>query len=173
MDIEEIKKSIKQNKDNNRQVEQLVKKLVNECCKDLDDLMDAINRAVSDYDNPVSDKELDFFILNLPIRVYYAYEQSEMLGLAEDRAKQSKNNAYAEAYSSEEGTIVERKQYAERSTLNHQVVVSIYSRAAKQIRNKLDIANETLQSLKKVSTKRMNEYNAERMSFSRGVDTNV
>ena len=42
--------------------------------------------------------ELDFFILNLPVCVYYAYEQQELLGLSEDLAKQEKNTIYNNAY---------------------------------------------------------------------------
>ena len=39
------------------------------------------------------------------------------------------------------------------------LVISIYSRARKQIQNKLDLATEMLQSLKKVATRRISENN--------------
>ena len=64
---------------------------------------------------------------------------------------------------------LDKKQYAENAVKNQQVLVSIYNRAGKQIRNKLDIATELLQSLKKVSTRRMNERNMEVSSLSRSV----
>lgn len=165
IDVSYIKKSMNDYREANRAVERFVKSLVKECCSNLDDLMSKINAAVEDVDNPITDEELDYFILNLPIQVYHAYEKAELIGLAEDMAKQKKSAAYAEAYAADVGTIIERKQYAELAVKNHHVVVSIYNRAGKQVRAKLDMATEMLQSLKKVSTRRMAENALENSSF--------
>lgn len=169
IDMNSIRDNMNKYRENNRGIERMVKSLVKECCSDLDDMINRVNDAISDYQNPITDTELDFFILNLPVCVYYAYEQQELLGLSEDLAKQEKNTVYNNAYNLATGTIVDKKQYAENAVKNQQVLVSIYNRAGKQIRNKLDIATELLQSLKKVSTRRMNERNMEVSSLSRSV----
>lgn len=167
IDINFVKENISTYRETNRNIERIIKSLVKECCSDLDDLIRKINMAVQDLDNPITDEELDYFILNLPICVYYAYEQQEFLGISEDLAKQEKSNIYNDTYTNSVGTIVDKKQLAESATKNQQLLISIYARASKQIRNKLDIATELLQSLKKVSTRRMNERNMEMSSINR------
>lgn len=77
--------------------------------------------------------------------------------MREDIAKQEKLQRYNDSYSSYEGTAIERKQLAESDIVYDVLVISIYSRARKQIQNKLDLATEMLQSLKKVATRRISE----------------
>lgn len=167
IDVDFVKENINSYRETNRNIERIIKSLVRDCCSDLDNLIRKINIAIQDLDNPITDEELDYFILNLPVCVYYAYEQQELLGISEDLAKQEKTNIYSEAYNNAIGTIVDKKQFAESATKNQQLLISIYNRAGKQIRNKLDIATELLQSLKKVSTRRMNERTMENSSFSK------
>ena len=98
IDMNSIRDNMNKYREANRGIERMVKSLVKECCSDLDDMINRINNAISDYQNPITDTELDFFILNLPVCVYYAYEQQELLGLSEDLAKQEKNTIYNNAY---------------------------------------------------------------------------
>ena len=167
MDTDSIKDSIRNYQKSNREIESIVKNLVRTCCSSLDELVREVQNTVQDMQNPITDEELDFFILNLPIQMYFANEQLELLGLSEDLAKQEKTKKYNEAYSQESGTIADKKNYAESSIRKQQVVVSIYNRASKQIKTKIDIATELLQSLKKVSSRHMAERNIEMSGYKR------
>ena len=114
---------------NQRALTRHINSIVKECCGSLDNLMNTIRETIS---NPN-------VTLNLPALMYYAYEKQELVGMREDIAKQEKLQRYNDSYSSYEGTAIERKQLAESDIVYDVLVISIYSRARKQIQNKLDV----------------------------------
>ena len=142
---------------NQRALTRHINSIVKECCGSLDNLMNTIRETISNPNVTLTNEQLDYFILNLPALMYYAYEKQELVGMREDIAKQEKLQRYNDSYSSYEGTAIERKQLAESDIVYDVLVISIYSRARKQIQNKLDLATEMLQSLKKVATRRISE----------------
>lgn len=142
---------------NQRALTRHINSIVKECCGSLDNLMNTIRETISNPNVTLTNEQLDYFILNLPALMYYAYEKQELVGMREDIAKQEKLQRYNDSYSSYEGTAIERKQLAESDIVYDVLVISIYSRARKQIENKLDLATEMLQSLKKVATRRISE----------------
>lgn len=142
-----------------RYLTRFVNQVVREACGELDSLMSTIRTRIKDINNPITDMELEHFILNLPALMYYAYECQEAIGIREDLAKQEKIQKYNNSYMSNDGNMQERKQQAELDIITDSLVLNIYVRARRQIQNKLDTSTEMLQSLKKIDTRRISENN--------------
>lgn len=83
-----------------RYLTRFVNQVVREACGELDSLMSTIRTRIKDINNPITDMELEHFILNLPALMYYAYECQEAIGIREDLAKQEKTQKYNNSYMS-------------------------------------------------------------------------
>ena len=72
---------------NSRLIDEIVSKLVSDYCKPLDDYIKFIQRVLQDIEHPPSDLELDDFVMNLPVLLYFTGEGMESLGIKEDTSK--------------------------------------------------------------------------------------
>jgi len=153
--VRKLQKRIEANADI---IDSLVNRLVSEYCKQLDEYMAFIQSIVSDTKNPPTDKELDEFTLNIPVLLYFTGEAQEALGIKEDVAKAVKMELYNEIYNKSVGTIADKTAQAELLTQSEFITHVAYSRAYKKIKLRMEAANETLQSIKKVISRRMLEY---------------
>ena len=143
---------------NSRLIDEIVSKLVSDYCKPLDDYIKFIQRVLQDIEHPPSDLELDDFVMNLPVLLYFTGEGMESLGIKEDTSKAIKMELYNEIYNSYKGTIADKTAKAELATQSEYITNMAYSRAYKKIKLRLDIGNELLQSIKKVISRRTSEY---------------
>jgi hypothetical protein len=162
--VRQLQKRIDANSDI---VESIVNRLVSEYCKPLDDYMDFIRDILNDHNNPPTDRELDDFTLNIPVLLYFTGEAQETLGIKEDVAKAVKQELYNEIYDKSTGTIADKTAAAELATQNEYIVHIAYQRAYKKIKLRMEAANETLQSIKKVISRRISEYDMSRVDPSR------
>lgn len=162
--VRQLQKRIDANSDI---VESIVNRLVSEYCKPLDDYMDFIRDILNDHNNPPTDRELDDFTLNIPVLLYFTGEAQETLGIKEDVAKAVKQELYNEIYNKSTGTIADKTAAAELATQNEYIVHIAYQRAYKKIKLRMEAANETLQSIKKVISRRMVEYEVARVDPGR------
>lgn len=148
-------------------IDTIVNKLVAQYCEQLDEYMNYVRAVVTDTDNPPTDKELDDFILNLPVLLYFTGEGQESLGVKEDVAKAIKSELYNDVFSVSEGTIADKTAQAELATQAEYITHIAYQRAYKKIKLRMEIANELLQSVKKVVSRRMSEYDISRVDPQR------
>ena len=162
--VRQLQKRIDANSDI---VDGIVNRLVSDYCKPLDDYMNFIKGILDDMVNPPNDRELDDFTLNIPVLLYFTGEAQEALGVKEDVAKAIKQELYNEIYDKSTGTIADKTAAAELATQNEYIAHIAYQRAYKKIKLRMEAANETLQSIKKVISRRMVEYEVARVDSGR------
>jgi len=162
--IRQLQKRIDANSDI---VNSIVDRLVSDYCKPLDEYMEFIRNILNDTANPPTDQELDDFILNLPVLLYFTGEAQEALGIKEDVAKAIKQELYNEIYDKSTGTIADKTAAAELATQNEYIAHIAYQRAYKKVKLRMEAANEMLQSVKKVISRRMVEYEVARVDPGR------
>jgi hypothetical protein len=162
--VRQLQKRIDANSDI---VDGIVNRLVSDYCKPLDDYMNFIKGILDDTANPPNDRELDDFTLNIPVLLYFTGEAQEALGVKEDVAKAVKQELYNEVYDKSTGTIADKTAAAELATQNEFIAHIAYQRAYKKIKLRMEAANETLQSIKKVISRRISEYEVARVDSGR------
>lgn len=162
--IRQLQKRIDANSDI---VNSIVNRLVSDYCKPLDEYMEFIRNILNDTANPPTDRELDDFTLNIPVLLYFTGEAQEALGIKEDVAKAIKQELYNEIYDKSTGTIADKTAAAELATQNEYIAHIAYQRAYKKIKLRMEAANETLQSVKKVISRRISEYDMSKVDPSR------
>ena len=167
IDVNKIRQLQKRVNKNGELIDNIVNKLVSSYCQQLDDYMASIRDILLDTNNPPTDQELDTFILNLPVLIYFAGEGQEALGVKEDVAKAVKQELYNEVYDKATGTIADKTALAELATQNEFITHVAYNRAYKKIKLRCEAANETLQSCKKVLSRRVSEYEMTRVAPER------
>lgn len=153
-----IRKVQKQIEENGQTIDLIVNRIVSQYCETLDEYMTYIRNCVSDQNNPPTNQELDDFALNLPVLLYFTGEAQEALGIKEDVAKAIKQEIFNEVYDRTTGTIGDKNAAAELASQNEFIAYSAYQRAYKKIKLRMESANEMLQSVKKVLSRRMSEF---------------
>lgn len=152
---------------NSKLIDEIVNKLVAEYCTQLDEYMKHIKGILEDTEVPPTDQELEDFTLNIPVLLYFTGEAQEALGVKEDVAKAIKQDLYNETFDRAVGTIADKTASAELSTQNEFIAHIAYQRAYKKIKLRMEAANETLQSVKKVMTRRIAEYEISKVDAGR------
>lgn len=148
-------------------IDAIVNRLVGEYCSQLDDYMAHIKMILDDTNNPPTDQELDEITLKLPVLLYFTGEAQEALGIHEDVAKAMKQENFNEVYNTATGTIGDKTAAAELATQNEFIAHIGYQRAYKKVKLRMELANEMLQSVKKVMSRRMQEYDLTRIAPER------
>jgi hypothetical protein len=148
-------------------IDGIVNRLVSDHCQPLDDYVKFIQGILGDAANPPTDRELDDFVLNLATLLYFAGEAQESLGIKEDIAKAIKMELFNETYDKAEGTIADKTAKAELATQAEFVSHIAYARAYKKVKLRVEAGNEVLQSVKKVISRRMTEYELSRVDPGR------
>lgn len=113
-------------------------------------------------ENPASfsDEELERLIIRLPELLYWVSAGVEIIGTKEDLCKIKKTEVYNESLKtiSQSGvklTSSEKTSLAQEDCLYEQLILIAYTRAGKQLKSKLDVGMELLQSVKKIISNRM------------------
>ena len=164
MKVEEITKQ--KLKESQQKIEELsgiidiiIDRLVRKYCSELDAEMKKITDKIQNYEQkPLSDLELDNIIIRLPQLIYWASEGQEILGVRADISESLKDEGFIVAYNDTQGSVGQRKLQAESEVLLEELTTMIYDRATKKIKLKVNYAIEMLQSVKKIYTKRINDF---------------
>ena len=143
---------------NSELINTLCNKLVNDYCKSLNDYVKFIQTILQDTKNPPTAQELDDFVLNLPVLLYFCGEAQENLGIKTDVAKSIKQEKYNEIYKEVSGTIADKTAKSELAAQAETITHIIYDRAYKIVKEKMTAAYELLSSCKKVISRRLAEY---------------
>lgn len=131
-------------------------KLVNNYCKDLDDLMSIIREELQD-NGGITDAELEFHIMDLANTLYFTGSTQEDLGIKEDTCKAIRQEVYLKARDNEKGTVADKTARAELAAQSETLTLAIYSRTYKKVKLKVEAGYEMLNSLKKIMNRRISE----------------
>lgn len=136
------------------EIEKVIKRIVDERTADVTSVINKIKAMLKDETTELSDIEIDDILLQLPILLYNSMENQEIVGLQSDMASQIRKEAQSEAYKLARGTIAERNVVVDLSTRQEQLEEIVYDRAYKIIRQKFEMALETLNAVKRIQTVR-------------------
>jgi hypothetical protein len=98
IDKEKVNEIQNRIENNSNLINELTNKLVDDYCKPLNEYVKFIQSILQDDKNPPTAQELDDFVLNLPVLLYFAGEAQENLGIKTDMAKSVKQEKYNEIY---------------------------------------------------------------------------
>ena len=163
-----VKDTINKVESDSEKLEEIVDGITKEYTKDLDEYVDFIREIFEDEDNPPTNKELDVFCMNLSMYIYYASGMQERLGLKDDIAKAVYKEMYhTQRDSIEKGTVADKDSLAELASQQEYLTSVLYKRAYTVVKNKVSAAQGLLESIKKVISRRMQEYELTRMQGGR------
>lgn len=157
IDENEIKQLQERINKNSNLINKLSNQLVNDYCKSLNEYVAFIQKILQDDKHPPTAQELDDFVLNLPVLLYFCGEAQENLGIKTDVAKSIKQEKYNEIYKEVSGTIADKTAKSELAAQSETITHIIYDRAYKIVKEKMTAAYELLSSCKKVISRRMAE----------------
>jgi hypothetical protein len=141
-----------------REVERMVSEIVDNICEDLNSYMRQIDSLLINQEEPITDKQLDDFTLNLPSLLYFLQDRIESLAIQEDVAKAVRQEVYNTVREKAQGTVADKDAAAELQSQAEAVVAIVYARSKKKAQARADAAYEMLNSIKKVMTRRIAEY---------------
>lgn len=159
-----ISKSVE---DNSKLVDEVVLHIVEQYSKGLDNVIDNARRALQSKDQ-LTDSEIEYYILNIPIQLYYSSNAQEAVGIREDVAKMIRQRMYIEARQAASGTVEDKNTAADKQVIQETLTAAAYTRASRMLKSKNDIALEILSAFKKVISRRMEEYQLSRFGGSSG-----
>ena len=155
---------------NSKLINNLTNKLVADYCKGLDELVYSLDIIVKDFKHPPTNDMLDYYVVNLPIQLYFSGEAQENLGIKVDVAKAIKQEKYNEIYREVSGTIADKTAESELASQSEEITRIIYDRAYKIVKEKMEAASKLLDSVKKVMSRRMTEMQLSKVDDGRFVN---
>lgn len=147
---------------NSKDINKIVVEMVNKMSSDLDALIFEVREAIKT--SLTDTTALERFALELSTLLYYIGQSQEYMGLRLDVSKAIYRERYSEEYANAYGTINDKKAVAESNTNYEFIEQSINERAYKRIKIKIENAAELLQTLKKVISRRIAEYELTKVS---------
>ena len=150
--------------DKSNSLEIAVQNIVNEHTSELTATIESIRSMLKDTTDILTDQEIEDIMLRLPIILYDKTDDQEIVGLQSDFANQIYKEAYNEAYKLARGTISDKTSVAELSTMQNKLDQIIFDRAYKIIKQKINMAIETLNAVKKVQAMRMERGNIDKFN---------
>lgn len=146
------------------QVEDIIRNIVTNKTEDVSIIIHNIRSMLKDDSTELSDLEIDDILLQLPIVLYDSIEEQEIVGMQSDMANQIYKEAQSEAYNLARGTISDKNATADLKTRAQQLEKIIYERSYKIIKQKFELALETLNAVKKVQASRQQRYDLNKFS---------
>jgi hypothetical protein len=133
---------------NSSQIKEISNMLLKPYVDSIDAFMTGVLDRVRDKNNPPDIDELNSFILQIPSELYFTSEGVISLSIKEDVAKAIRNELYNEAHLEARGTVDTKKSIAELEVLEETIIQSAYTRANQQLKLKIELATEVLNSCK-------------------------
>lgn len=153
--MEEIRNILEVVEESATNIDDIVNKLVNTYCSELDEFMGLVKALFDDDSSKPSDDELEIIIMKLPTLLYFVSESIETLSIREEATKLIKLEKYSKAHNECNGKISEKNIFAELNTSEYTLAQLCYQKAARKIKAKLDAAYEQINSVKKILSKRL------------------
>lgn len=139
-------------------IEEAVNSIVDRHTHNLTEIIHKIRTMLRDDTDILTDQEIEDIMLQLPIILYDITDDQELVGLQSDFASQVYKESYNEAYKIARGTIGDKNSVAELQTMAQKLDSQIYERSYKTIKQKVSMAIETLNAVKKVRDSRAQRY---------------
>lgn len=139
-------------------MESIIRRIVDEKTHEVTDVVHLVRSLLKDDTDQLTDLEIDDILLKLPIVLYDAIDEQEVVGLQLDMAKQIYKEAQSGAYKLARGTIADKNAVTDLATRAEQLEQIIYDRSYKIIKQKFEMAVETLNAVKKVQASRQQRY---------------
>lgn len=155
LNIEEIVKRWNRVDDNGQKIDAIVNSIVNKYCNELDEFVNKVYQMISNPKIDVPDVDIEYMALQLPCLMYFTSDKLEELGIREDISRGFEKEAYNNAMLTAEGKVSEKESIAEIASQDDALITSINSRAYRKIKARIELALETLGSLKKVLSNRI------------------
>lgn len=165
VDTEEVSKLMKETEENAAYFDEVVKKVADEQTRHLDELMQKAYKAIKSPEF-VSDLELERYCAELTNLLYFMGNKLEKLGVYADVSKAAYREVYNNFYLDNQikdsekrnkTTVAENQAVAEQSSKYESVVSSMYERAHKIVKYKVDAGYEMVNTLRKQISRRMKE----------------
>ena len=146
------------------EIESVIKRIVESKTSDVTSIIHNIKTWLKDDSTELSDIEIEDILLQLPIVLYDSMEEQEIVGMQLDMSNQIYKEAHSEAYRLARGTISDKNAEADLKTRAEQIEKIIYDRSYKIIKQKFEMAVETLNAVKKVQASRQQKSELGRCS---------
>ncbi len=151
--------------DNSKLLDEVVDSIVKKYSKELDDVINQAHSLLHN-NNQLADQEIEYFILSIPIQLYYSSNAQEAIGIREDVAKMIRQRLYIEARQNATGTVEDKNTAADKHVTQETLTAAAYNRASRMLKAKNETALEVLSAFKKVISRRMEEYQLSRFGGS-------
>lgn len=150
---------------NSAELDKTINDITERYSGELDEYMRFVIGILRNDEQPPTDLELDDFALRLSSLIYFTSVGAEQMGIRDDLS----HSVYKEAYNTarnlqKSGTVADKNTQAELDAMSEKVVNIVYNKSYKILKAKVESAQEVLSSVKKVMSRRMNEYELSRMS---------
>lgn len=142
---------------NSKYLDDAVQRVVSQYSEPLDAIIKTIDSSLLDFNNPPTLSELEFYSMRLSSCMYFVGAGQEALGIREDVAKAIKLEKYNQCVSQTPGTIRDKESKADLDSQYETVTHSVYARAYRLIKQKMEAASELLASMKKVMNRQLLE----------------
>ena len=150
---------------NSALMDEVVNSVVEPFSKDLDKYVGFIRDCLKDGERQLTNEELDDVCMNLSTLIYYASYRCERLGIKDDISKALYKEIYHDRRSKiDKGTVADKNSLAELASQSEQLTAICYSRAYKEMKARVESAQELLSSAKKILSRRMTEMELTRIS---------
>lgn len=143
--------------ENSKVIEDIVYDIVKQYTFPLDEKM-TICRNIFNSPDKITNEEIEDLLAQLPSCLYFVTEGQEVIGIRESIAEMSKKEAFIIAREKATGTIQDKNTTAEGASLEEAINQIIYNRSYKMIKSKIDMAQEMINSLKRIFDARMADY---------------
>lgn len=167
VDIFEVEKKLINEVDNKVEdnyglIEELIDSKINEIVSELDSTVLKISTHMNKGLSKLSNDDLQSYTLEVSMKLYSIFEVLEKFGIKSDLSKLMYKDTFNRHYLSTKGTIEDKKQYAELNSNYENIVKTINERCYKIVNGKIERALEIINSLKKILSIRIVEYETTR-----------
>lgn len=165
VDVEKLQDLMASTEDNVAIFDSITSNVVEKYADSLDSLMKEIYQNVISVEE-ASNNVLESYYLKLTSTLYFMGDKTERVGIHADVSKAASKEIYNKAYlenqiidatGKNKKTVNENVAVAEEASKYESVVNSIYERVYKQLKYKLDLGREMVNTLRKVISARMQE----------------
>lgn len=159
---EKVKELMSKTADNVAELDNVLENVVASYSAELDEVMSTY--PYKQLGNLETD-ELEAYCLELSNLLYFMGAKLEQLGIHNDMSKAAKQEVFNKAYlanqtieGSKKPTVAENTAIAEQTAQYETVVNNLYDRAYKILKFKIDAAFEMVGTLRKIISRRMQEF---------------
>lgn len=135
-------------------LENAIHNIVESHTHELNIIIHQIKGWLKDETTELTDLEINDILLQLPILLFDETDDQEIVGMQSDLSTQVYKEAYNEAYKIARGTVADKTSVAELNAMRQKLDTFIYDRAYRIIRQRINMAIEVLNAVKKVQISR-------------------